>query len=948
VIADGKGDEMTLIKNLTTKFCRGVPFVCSVILLGSLSTVASAQDDSVPADEPAVLEEAVPEEAVPEEMVLEEVVVMGIRGALENALKAKRASDNLVEIVNAEDVGKMPDQNLAEVLENIPGVQIDRTAGVGSSVSIRGSDQNRIELNGRGTTPAEDDRGGISFEDMPAELIASLEVVKVPTADMVEGSLGGTINLKTYRPLKLKKPLRALSLRYEYAENRGEYTPSFSGTYANKFSTKGGDIGLLLSAIYSARQIREDTLNVRVGARTNQDLDGDGVNDPYLRPQFAQQFFGIQDQTNLAINTSFEWQASDEFRVFVDGTYTEAEIDRRGFGAFLGLPGSRAELDHLDTAVFSDYTAPNGVSIPMITRSQIDGVQIRSTNSSLSRETDSSVVAMGGEFLNDAWTIAGELSASGSDTYAPQFSLVTQFQNPDAANINSAAARQRVDFLYDITGGDLEYGPVESFAGDLLDPNSYATFVARDTESMFDNTDNAQRIDFTYHVDNSFVSALQFGVRTNQRESKRGRTVQNTTIFPGLAQGGLYPFMTSTPGDFFDFNPGGRYLDAFLAGNPDLFKNPTAIREELGLATDPSLDRTQSFIVTEDTLAAYLVVNFNTDLGGVGVRGNLGVRYIDTDQSAKGFQLGDGFPPEGQAINVKQKYSETLPSMSMVIAPRDDLLVRIGGARILRRPNFGDLSPTVVFPLNNNAVTQGNPALQPTTADQYDLTFEYYFRPGSLLSLGAFYKNIDGTIGSEIVPGGIYNPNATAPDGTQGEFVDLIRPVNVAGGKIKGFELSFQHNFDHLSGFWKNFGMIANYTYQDGKRDATFTIPGFIQDGEQTEFPLNFRNLSENSYNLTLFYETDRFDARVRYTYRDAFLRREALDLSNGLPFYQGDRGQLNANMSYSINDIFLIHLSGINLTKETNDEYGIFADGPLVQMRDADRRIVLGVRARF
>ena len=128
---------------------------------------------------------------------IDEVIVTGIRASLESALQAKRALSNLTEVINADDIGKLPDENIAEVLENIPGVQIDRSGGIGSSVSVRGSSQNRVEINGRSTTPAKDARGGISFSDLPSTLVRSLNVVKVPTADMVEGSLGGTVNVKT-------------------------------------------------------------------------------------------------------------------------------------------------------------------------------------------------------------------------------------------------------------------------------------------------------------------------------------------------------------------------------------------------------------------------------------------------------------------------------------------------------------------------------------------------------------------------------------------------------------------------------------------------------------------------------------------------------------------------------------------------------------------------------
>ena len=187
--------------------------------------------------------------------VIEEVVVYSIRQSLESALAEKRNKSNLTEIINADDIGKLPDENVAEVLENIPGVQITRDGGIGSGVSIRGSDQNRVEINGRGTTPSADNRGGISFADLPASLVRSLNVVKVPTADMVEGSLGGTINVKTYRGLKLKKPIKVIRLTSEFAENADHWNENFSATLGNKFTTEQGDIGAILTLSHINKSI---------------------------------------------------------------------------------------------------------------------------------------------------------------------------------------------------------------------------------------------------------------------------------------------------------------------------------------------------------------------------------------------------------------------------------------------------------------------------------------------------------------------------------------------------------------------------------------------------------------------------------------------------------------------------------------------------------------------
>ena len=197
---------------------------------GSLATAQSAEPKAEPSD-----------------AELEEVIVYGIRASLESALEAKRARSNLTEIINADDIGKLPDENLAEVLENIPGVQITRSAGIGDSVSIRGSDQNRIEINGRTSTPSGDARGGISFSDLPAELVRQLVVVKVPTADMVEGSLGGTINVNMYRGLKLKKPLRMIKLTSEYADNADQWNQDITATIGDNMSTEYGDFGAIVT-----------------------------------------------------------------------------------------------------------------------------------------------------------------------------------------------------------------------------------------------------------------------------------------------------------------------------------------------------------------------------------------------------------------------------------------------------------------------------------------------------------------------------------------------------------------------------------------------------------------------------------------------------------------------------------------------------------------------------
>ncbi|MDU0353270.1 TonB-dependent receptor plug domain-containing protein [Paraglaciecola aquimarina] len=192
-----------------------------------------------------------------QEKDLEVIEVTGIRTALASALAEKRESGNIKEVIQAEDIGKLPDTNLAEVLENITGVQITRDLGVGSSVQIRGTDANRVEINGVSTVGSGDGRSGIDFADLPAALISSLEVTKVPDAKTIEGSVGGTINLRTLRGLSLKERLTSIRIQGENSDLAQSTTPRLSATYGDNWSTDIGKIGVVLTGSYAEQDVAQ-------------------------------------------------------------------------------------------------------------------------------------------------------------------------------------------------------------------------------------------------------------------------------------------------------------------------------------------------------------------------------------------------------------------------------------------------------------------------------------------------------------------------------------------------------------------------------------------------------------------------------------------------------------------------------------------------------------------
>ena len=304
-----------------------------------------------------------PAPATAENLITEEVIVKGIRGSLAGAIDQKRNADNLVEVIIAEDIGKLPDQNLAEVLENITGVQITRTAGVGTGVQIRGTNANQVLFNGVATAGSGAGRSGIDFEDVNPAIISAVEVIKSPEAKTIEGSVGGTVNLKTIRPLDLSDQLASIQLQAEDSSLSDEsWQPRFSGAYGNNWETGIGEIGFVITGSYTEQE------SVSFRPRTDRD---NRSSPPGADPA---EFLGIQflvqeqenfdyETTNLA--TTLEWKPNDRLRINLDAIINEQErsqdsyrLQASGVSAFrnVSIPTAFETVDFgVGPGVFGKY-----------------------------------------------------------------------------------------------------------------------------------------------------------------------------------------------------------------------------------------------------------------------------------------------------------------------------------------------------------------------------------------------------------------------------------------------------------------------------------------------------------------------------------------------------------------------------------------------------------------
>ena len=806
-----------------------------------------------------------------QEAQIEEVVVSGIRSSLATALEEKRSASNLIEVIQAEDIGKLPDQNLAEVLENVTGVQITRTAGIGTGVQIRGTNANRVEINGVSTVGSGSGRSGIDFEDVNASIISSVEVTKASEAKTIEGSVGGTINLRTIRPLELEETLGSVRVQIEDSSLTSDGSkPRYSGAWGDKWTTDAGEFGVVISGSVTEQEA------VSFRPRTDRDNIASPVG---ANPA---EFLGIQflvqeqenddyDTTNLA--TTFEWAPNDNLKFHMDVIINEQERSRDQYRLQASGVSSLRQLSIPTAFETVDFgvgpgrfpAALAGTLEPDLDNDD-DDPNLRFSSETNSRVTDSDVFSIGGEWQNDRLTASFELSSSNSDTVSPNLSTTLNFINPNCP-LDGSSNDNCVPFIYDLSGGTLSFGvnydsPFAPDPSDLLDPANVVLDQVSVDRNTNENSEDALRIDFSYELDWKSVSSVDFGYRYNESSSK----------FEDIGDriGGFSKMVDSPNGTMFaellvagptNYNAGdGRelYIRNFLLLDPDRsFSDPEgtiAILQNAVIAHDPdspdilNLRSSENafYDVSEETSALYAQANFEHGI----FRGNFGLRWIETEVDSVAFGPADANGVRS-LTSTKGKYDFVLPRLNVVATVRDDLLVRMGYGSDIRRPGFNNLNTGFTFdPSENASVSLGNPGLEPEEVDSFDISAEWYFAPSAVVSVGYFTKDRTNIFGQDfegalLTPsdeffadgfvretdpscpgGGIFNPevvpNVLGDPAQTGMCVDFTQPGNdPATTTQSGIELAFQYDlssFEDSLGWASGFGVIANYTMQDFQR----------------------------------------------------------------------------------------------------------------------------------
>ncbi len=805
---------------------------------------------------------------------LDTVQVTGTRSSVTKAQLVKQNAEQIVDSIVAEDIGKLPDNNVAEALQRISGIQISRNYGEGSSIAIRGLTQVRTELNGRDIFTANDGRG-LSFEDVSAELLGGVNVYKNPSADMIEGGLGGTVDLRTRLP-------------FDY-----DGQPAFSGLFSDRWQTGIGEIGILVNYSQQKSPFRQDTISIEPWY-TQTDLpgyEGQGVSVPHGAG--INTTVGERERKTGAF--AMQWRPNDAVEVYTQVLRSDYDFSWHDY-SFFALTGAN----------------------PM---QGLPGIQVNNRNEFVNGSFQN-VPTESNTSLTERHSVTTDYSLGAKWTVNEKLTLSTDFQYVDATTTGTryilstgqvTSPQFNVDFRGDLPR--LSVTDASGAEGYLADVNNYNGWRYHlDNKDDNTGTEFAWRSDMDLAFDSDFVRSFKAGVRYTDRDAETKGNIYRFMCINNCAGAPFsqYPgigVMTNPITDFFRgeshaFGPTLTASDAAVAN----YQQTLAAFGATPLEFAPNNINTQS----EKTYAAYGVLRFGVD-GDIPFDGNIGVRVVRTEVGSQGVRTGTDAEGGGLIpVDAQQTYTDVLPSLNLRWMLSDQLQWRFAASRGISRPTFDKLNPNLSLSTgtSNGASTftgtAGNPSLEAVKADQFDTALEWYFGQGSMMYGTLFYKKVEGFIA-----------NAVFNEVYDGQVWQITRPVNGDSGKIRGAELGYTQFFDFLPGWLSGFGLQTNYTYVDSEAPSPTATD---TNGQSLTVPLE--GLSKNSYNAILSYETARFQGRVAYNWRSDWLVTTAGNGTGNLPVYNKGFGQLDASLRFNINDVWSISLDGVNLLDTRRESY--------------------------
>lgn len=871
---------------------------------------------------------------------IEEVVVTGsFRDSLANALNVKRNATGAVDAIVAEDIADFPDLNLAESLQRIPGVAITRVAGEGRQISVRGlgAGFTRTRINGMeavATGGGTDAVGGANrdrsfdFNTFSSELFSSLTVRKTASADIDEGSLGATVDMKSAQPFDYKEFTFAASGQLGYNDLSEKTDPKLSMLISNTFADD--TIGALLSVSYSERNIKDQGAST---VRWDNSNDFDtyqgsaeapelaGINDGF-RPRLPRYDSYTHEMERLGVSGSLQFRPTDATEISVDALYAKFDASRNE--VFMqGILNSNGNTNRMNVLSYTlddtnTVTAANFENATIRAENRYDELSTEFTQVTLSAKHD----------FSDTFRINGLVGT-----------VESKFDNPIQTTI--VAEKTGMAFGYDY-GGNKRQNPALTFDAGVSDLNGWATNSVRLRPLGATNTYDSALVNLEYDLNESLTLKGGISYKNFEFETTGARRASENAGGVVLTADMMMP-----------------YNSGFGSNDPWAIPNQSAIAKSYSIYSnsgefETKLRQAEDYSVAEESIGGYLQLAFDTTLGDTPVRGDIGVRQVETDIESTAWTVG-GTPVQ---VTGKHSYSDTLPSINLVFEPIENVLVRVGYSEVMARAGLGSLLPNTNVSVSggSRSVKSGNPSLEPTRAAAYDLGLELYFDNESVLGLAVFYKDIE-TFVQTVRESKPYTatglpiqiakdacaagPGYGADSGcTETVDWDVTSPINAPGGDLYGFELSYQTPFTFLPGFLSNFGFIGNFTYVEAEQD-------FLNANGVVTATRSLLGLSQDTTSGTLYYEDNAFSARVSAVNRSGYLT-DANGRNNNDREGTNSTTNIDASASYQFNDNIKFTFEALNLTNEVDDQWVDAAGNRLSYYHETGRQYYLGVQYKY
>lgn len=894
------------------------------VVLVALPAAVAAQD----ADETAVESE---EDAI---------VVTGFRASLENAVVEKRQSDQIVEAISAEDIGKLPDASIGESIARLPGLTSQRLNGRANVIAIRGfgPDFSQTTLNGREQTTTSDNRS-VELDQYPSEIVNQVVVYKSPTASLIGQGLVGTIDIRTIRPLEAGKQILAIGARGSYAD-------------LGKLNAGSKDLGYRVNATF-VDQFADDTVGISLAASyvdepyQLQEFNAWGYNNVQVNGQNAaliggsKSFVTSTELKRLGVNGTLQFQAAPTLRLTVDGFYSNFDDDqsKRGIELPLGF------FAFGTTGDAADATVEDGLVSSGIFRN-VRGV-IR--NDIFQREADQYSFGFNADYDgDDGWHAFFDMGYSRTDRNELSLESYagTGFNGDDTGNGAAATIGFQSGPTGTVFSPSLNYSdPARIFLTDPLGWGGGTVPQAGYSNNRLIDDELWQfRGEVERDFEDSFIRSVQLGMNYTTRE----KTLTPDEAFVRLPNGLLQApipsqfLLRSTDLSYLGLGPIVSYDARDLIANgtlvlePRLTSGPNAANDVIG----------KGYTVNEDLMTAYIQANIEQMVGGSTLTGNFGVQAINTVQKSTGFIFPAGGP---QVRTIGDEFWDVLPSLNLSLRMPSDTVIRFAAAREIMRPRLDDMRLSIDYNIDASVPggvirgRGGNPFLRPYRANAVDFNVEQYFGRGGVVALQLFYKDLKSYIFNGRTAfdfSGFPSPTGAAGFPALPSVGTLDAPINTGGGDLYGAELAMTLPFSVFTPALDGFGITGGAGYTKTKVED--------ENGNPTTIP----GYSKWVVNGTAFFEKWGFNTRASARYRSTFLgdftgfggsptRRTALSemIIDGQIGYDFQPGSALEGLS--------LYLQGQNLTDERFASVGA-ARNQVIDYQIYGRRFLAGFTYKF